>query len=546
MKDQQQTPDDPKLLKRNEKNDIITQGPVLSLPDLQTGENPTPQQVIASIFYPGDEALKSFYQQKIEEAYTLPVLQPLMQLMALAGLGKHDAGLDNPKHKHFKIIGMQKGGALFLGNPEANGYYTYKNSAFSLVEGAVSDVAHERVNNWGWVMHEAAHFVMHELFKNQCLPYQENDTASKERMDAIIDEVRGRAKLLLPAYHDHKWNVEWRAVYLATNNVFQSYSPDKYHQELIVKVPELIVRLGGDYGYSWMDHNFPTLTAFYKDHVNPAISRYLQTHKVEAYLALPEPTHPSHPEGHILIEAVKRNNINEVKYILASSVQVPARVICAAYLEAGAIHATDTLAVIETFVGRESGAESKGRILVESMKISNSNALMTMLLRKYGQDIASHYIDTAMLLAESQGAPERMNLLKEHVRKQQELHKPVVDIPPSSPLDAQEIPQLVEDYCRSKEIISKRGKIAKVGKEAETLFKQLPGEEQQHITAESFEAALDNNTTLFQEKFRHLRKYVYPETSCYVGIIKDSKTRKQTIHDILSEARHPPGNKRSR
>ncbi|XP_046387190.1 uncharacterized protein LOC124156594 [Ischnura elegans] len=107
--------------------------------------------------------------------------------------------------------------------------------------------------------HEMCHFAMTLVFKNRGLPYASDDAKSKEKYDGVIEEVR------------HLTNCDEiiRKVW--------NYDRSHHGMELIVRVPEMIVKYGRSPqdGFFLLEEQARSLLDFYLEDVQPVFMEYM-------------------------------------------------------------------------------------------------------------------------------------------------------------------------------------------------------------------------------------------------------------------------------
>lgn len=239
---------------------------------------PTACKVINSITYPEDSSCDINFN--INKVYPELLLKPIMDVMAIAGLGQHDAGIKSGGVKKFKIFmtsDLSKYVAVI--NPLVNmyGFYAQKNSVF-ITYHPMGTISNNRT--CAFVIHESTHFVMNEVFRNHCNPFFENDHVAQQAMKNVIARVQrslGNMKQEPHGFCD------------IIRIVFETpcYGELTHAAELIVRVPEIIALsdCGTGEGTEWLRTNVPDLLDFYINYVMPPIMEYLIEHRVTEHLA---------------------------------------------------------------------------------------------------------------------------------------------------------------------------------------------------------------------------------------------------------------------
>jgi TPR repeat protein len=164
-------------------------------------------------------------------------LNPLLEITAFAVQGLHRmapdmARLYGEKNKKLKIIlAPYKGDVSSVtsgGTDNAFGVY-YHDNAIYLGGNRDKDTERSKVFVRGTLIHEITHFVAKEVFDNGCKPYFKDHKIAIARFTKITNTLHEAVK-------KNKKNIHER-IY----SVFQSYKPDSWHAELIVRIPQLKV-----------------------------------------------------------------------------------------------------------------------------------------------------------------------------------------------------------------------------------------------------------------------------------------------------------------
>ncbi|CAB0007846.1 unnamed protein product, partial [Nesidiocoris tenuis] len=110
-------------------------------------------------------------------------------------------------------------------HPEALGWYSYEEG--ELLLGAENYQTDEFL---GTLAHELTHWCLQAVFKNQCLPCYPCEPDRKHRIEfqSIVENVEAEREKL----------------HIVLQSVFSGYSQNKWHQELIVRVPQLLAQYG--------------------------------------------------------------------------------------------------------------------------------------------------------------------------------------------------------------------------------------------------------------------------------------------------------------
>lgn len=212
------------------------------------------------------------------------LLRPLLEVLRIATAGQrnlpsHHADVDKP----FKIVVSRDGDVYPMTgfaepNIKARGLQK-RNTAY------VAGKQREGTNvALGTLLHELKHFADQEIFGNASKPYNAED---KPQFKQVQSKLRARIEDgSLPTQ-----TAADRAIYLSLEAIFKYYQPHQQDMELLVKVPEIIGRLGMETGYAWLQVNTPELLTYYETVFNPACEAYLAELK-EKNTPAENPFHP--------------------------------------------------------------------------------------------------------------------------------------------------------------------------------------------------------------------------------------------------------------
>lgn len=264
---------------RKAKKDILDHGPLAALPT--TTERPTSPQVIESILYLGEKSPRTaYFTGEADAIYTsCQTLRPLMDIMALSGLDIYDRGKSaSGKRKFLKIVVLKEDSSVaklrVLHSIKCTGVYPGKNTVFASFTRHCERIA------FGSLMHESAHFVMGEVFKNGLNPYFAQDEDAKQAMQSVMDALHKRLSSMEKTKRYEQY------AFIAIASVFENYPSKKWAIELAVKIPEIISVIGRELASTWMRRNVPELLRFYRKYINPRLIGYLQSHHAENYLTI--------------------------------------------------------------------------------------------------------------------------------------------------------------------------------------------------------------------------------------------------------------------
>lgn len=190
-----------------------------------------------------------YARQTLIEAYrnvlNNPLIAPILKVAAYATLGLHDLSGENARRLSIRIDEQ---------NPGVDRIYGADVNAFGLYSlgGNTVYVGGNRNNRElvrGTLVHEITHFVVHEIYKNACKPYHQDNAAGREWFDRICRNL---------------YELPTRAVRLPRliNDAFDFYREENYHAELIVRVGQIIVSI--ENGYQELRDRCPQLLDYYE------------------------------------------------------------------------------------------------------------------------------------------------------------------------------------------------------------------------------------------------------------------------------------------
>lgn len=103
----------------------------------------------------------------------------------------------------------------------------------------------------GTLIHELCHYALFLLYKNNCQPYDKCNLRSQQEYEEIIRDCESK-----------------KHVDQLIGNVFNNYSMQARHAELIVRVPQIIVVYRNNYEqFSACEEAFERLFQFYEQHI---------------------------------------------------------------------------------------------------------------------------------------------------------------------------------------------------------------------------------------------------------------------------------------
>lgn len=263
------------LQRRQEKNKIIEQGAIDSLP---VEKKPTVIEALAAKFYAGGPRSEQPKAEEVicqmeqgYEAYPL-LLKSILLVAALATHGLHDAGIRNRREKKFFKAIVRK----FKAQDGCLGYFSYGNTV---------DIAINRQGGWQLrqtYLHELTHFVMYEVFQNECSPCKINETSLETKLARISKNYEKEFGQRAPKAGDEYYHKQY-FLYICT--IFSSYPKSQWPSELASRLMEIISTPTGN---QWAKENISDLYAFFKEDIYPNIIQYLADHQFYLYLNEPD------------------------------------------------------------------------------------------------------------------------------------------------------------------------------------------------------------------------------------------------------------------
>lgn len=142
-----------------------------------------------------------------------------------------------------------------------SGCFDYKTkNIFCFYNGAIS------IETISCFFHEAMHLAMNFVYENDTDPYQKDDSNKKEMLSKILWETKAKLNFMRP----EKMSRLDKLAYYSFCSVYTAYPENKRAMELIVKIPEILVRIGIKNGMAWLEQ-FKALMAYYRNVVIPDI-----------------------------------------------------------------------------------------------------------------------------------------------------------------------------------------------------------------------------------------------------------------------------------
>lgn len=299
-----------KEVQRREKYKIMAIGAIRKL---ESGTIPSTVEAIESVTYFEDTELKNNFNLLLQDANKSEVLSNMIKMMAVCSvrgtipeirrltLFRQHAELlsrnknaepeelviyemtllaiENELGKRFKIICVdaEDTSSLKMFAAEPRGLYTNKNSIFV----ATKSLSENEV--FATIMHESAHFVILQLFQNSAKPYP-NDAIGNILRDKYQNVVANTKESMVSIEHGLSNELEETA-FKIIENVYIAYTNEKWDEELIVRVPQILGLMGAGKGDAWLKQNVPGLYEYYQQEINPRIFVYLQNVKANTYIS---------------------------------------------------------------------------------------------------------------------------------------------------------------------------------------------------------------------------------------------------------------------
>ncbi|XP_064461983.1 uncharacterized protein LOC135372244 [Ornithodoros turicata] len=110
----------------------------------------------------------------------------------------------------------------------------------------------------GTLIHELCHMALYLVYRNDGKPYYTNDTESEQRYKDILNDIRPRQREL---------NLLIQQAFMDTNE----------EEELIVRIPHVLVQYGCEEGRRVLEQEVPKLLRFFEDHVIPDMREYIKS-----------------------------------------------------------------------------------------------------------------------------------------------------------------------------------------------------------------------------------------------------------------------------
>ena len=225
------------------------------LAQLQKKYKTIPDMVASQILVENNAFRKNLPAKKFKVLYKNNLLKSLLQVCAIAAQGNHS--LSTPGMPQLVILCLDEPTFNFIENTtQTKGSYIRHSSLINIK--LPHDFHFDSVVST--IIHELTHFAVYEVFKNKSRPYHPNDNEGGEFCENMIKTTQKRIA-------EWKWDgvietAENRCFLDLIRQVFDNYTADYIHSEIIVRIPQ-IVALGGEGKAIEFLQNFPELLYFY-------------------------------------------------------------------------------------------------------------------------------------------------------------------------------------------------------------------------------------------------------------------------------------------
>ncbi|XP_064461519.1 uncharacterized protein LOC135371380 [Ornithodoros turicata] len=110
---------------------------------------------------------------------------------------------------------------------------------------------------WGTLIHELCHMALYLVYRNDGKPYYRDDKERENQYNDIVNDIKSRKEEL--------------------NLLIQQALKDRNEEEeLIVRVPHVLVQHGCDEGHRVLEQEVPELRNFFEEHVIPDMREYIR------------------------------------------------------------------------------------------------------------------------------------------------------------------------------------------------------------------------------------------------------------------------------
>lgn len=207
--------------------------------------------------------------EKFKILYGNDLLKSLLQVFAVAAQGKHS--LSTPGMPRLLILCLDEQTYDFIENTDLTKGTYIRHS--SLVQVKLPENFHFDTII-ATIIHELTHFAVYEVFQNNSRPYRADDIATKTLYEHMINATQERLQMR----HSRLKMQEDSCFLNLIQQVFENYSPENIHSEIIVRVPQIAALTGEEQAIECLKQ-FPELLHFYLNQFIPSLNAYLQNHK---------------------------------------------------------------------------------------------------------------------------------------------------------------------------------------------------------------------------------------------------------------------------
>ncbi|XP_064463634.1 uncharacterized protein LOC135374612 [Ornithodoros turicata] len=112
---------------------------------------------------------------------------------------------------------------------------------------------------WGTLIHELCHMALFLVYRNDGKPYYSDDTEREQQYKNILNNIKPKQKDM---------NILIQQAFMSNKNE---------EEELIVRIPHVLVQYGCDEGHRILEREVPELLNFFKDRVIPDMREYIKS-----------------------------------------------------------------------------------------------------------------------------------------------------------------------------------------------------------------------------------------------------------------------------
>ncbi|XP_064461504.1 uncharacterized protein LOC135371362 [Ornithodoros turicata] len=116
----------------------------------------------------------------------------------------------------------------------------------------------EETEVWGTLIHELCHMALYLVYRNDGKPYYRDDKEREKQYSDIMNDIKSRQE-------DMNLLIQ------------QAFMDRNEEEELIVRIPHVLVQHGCDEGHRILEREVPELLNFFKDHVIRDVQEYIHS-----------------------------------------------------------------------------------------------------------------------------------------------------------------------------------------------------------------------------------------------------------------------------